>query len=170
MKKVITILTLCICFIQTNAQDFRPRGYMGFVEDLISYDVDNEQYSIGFATTHGYQFNPHIFVGAGVGVDYNYDKEKYYIPVYGDFRWNIISRRATPFIELKSGYGFGDIEGVYESAAIGCDVAITERFGIYAALGYTYQNAQSPYKKSYNSRYSSKKDFSSVSFKVGIHF
>lgn len=170
MKHLISIILLFACVTLTSAQGFRPKGYMGFVEDMTSYDVDNEQYSIGFATTHGYQFNPHIFVGAGIGVDYNYDKEKYYVPVYGNFRWNIITRRATPFIELRSGYGFGDIEGVYESAAIGCDVAITERFGIYAALGYTYQNAESPYKKSYYSRYSSKIDFSSVSFKVGIHF
>ena len=38
------------------------RGYRGFidVEEMGNFGI------INFSTTHGYQFNPHIFVGAGV--------------------------------------------------------------------------------------------------------
>ncbi len=37
-------------------------------------------------TTHGYQFNPYFFLGAGVGVNYHFNWSTVFIPVYADAR------------------------------------------------------------------------------------
>ena len=65
---------------QTLGSDFTPgkgpqRGYRGFVdlEYYLSVDEMSKDH-IGFSTTHGYQFKPWLFIGAGVGMRYIHKK------------------------------------------------------------------------------------------------
>ncbi|MBR4047250.1 MAG: hypothetical protein IKK07_02170 [Bacteroides sp.] len=67
MKVKVIATMLLILSLATNVMGQEGkynlgRGYRGFidVEEMGNFGI------INFSTTHGYQFNPHIFVGAGV--------------------------------------------------------------------------------------------------------
>ena len=65
---------------QTLGSDFTPgkgpqKGYRGFVDLEYYLSVDEmSKNHIGFSTTHGYQFKPWLFIGAGVGMRYIHKK------------------------------------------------------------------------------------------------
>ena len=92
------------------------RGYRGFVEAGVSYNVcsfDEDNTGVGFdiTTTHGYQFNKHLFLGVGTGVlgeNHKYDdcKMKYMIPLFADVKVYFTKTKARPFVELQVGYDF----------------------------------------------------------------
>lgn len=64
--KIITVAIILFSLVSNvmgqEAKYNLGRGYRGFidVEEMGNFGI------INFSTTHGYQFNPHIFVGAGV--------------------------------------------------------------------------------------------------------
>lgn len=65
VKVIATMLLLLSLATNVMGQEGKynlGRGYRGFidVEEMGNFGIVN------FSTTHGYQFNPHIFVGAGV--------------------------------------------------------------------------------------------------------
>ncbi|MBK9733234.1 MAG: hypothetical protein IPO83_18435 [Chitinophagaceae bacterium] len=60
--------------------------------------------SIGFTiqTIHGYRFNPHFLAGAGLAIDIiQYPMGQ----LFADGRWEILNRKATPFVFIDAGYG-----------------------------------------------------------------
>ena len=70
-NKFFALVALSLVFVTANARDYRTSGYMGFVEESTITDFDN--FYGGINTTHGYQFNQHIFAGAGAGIIMSYD-------------------------------------------------------------------------------------------------
>ncbi|MBO5380911.1 MAG: hypothetical protein J6A40_02310 [Bacteroides sp.] len=64
--KIVTVAIVLFSLVSNvmgqEAKYNLGRGYRGFidVEEMGNFGI------INFSTTHGYQFNPHIFVGAGV--------------------------------------------------------------------------------------------------------
>ena len=94
------------------------KGYRGIVD--VAYV--NKQISpvLGFSYTAGYQFNNQIYIGAGTGVDFNfnagpsyryvdYHNERYLtpsmvsIPLFAYFKANFINRRISPFFAMAAG-------------------------------------------------------------------
>ena len=64
-KVIATMLLLLSLATNVMGQDGKynlGRGYRGFVEVEKLWDLE----CLFLSTTHGYQFNPHIFAGAGV--------------------------------------------------------------------------------------------------------
>ena len=189
-NKFFALVALSLVFVTANARDYRTSGYMGFVEESTITDFDN--FYGGINTTHGYQFNQHIFAGAGAGIIMSYDNTSTVgVPIYADFRYTMLKSKVTPFFEGKIGYAAADIGGFYASPAIGVDIAFTEKFGLYVGLAYEHYGAKEKtvdeqywlwfYGTSYVSLsdlmhvnyyepWSSKKAFNTISLRVGIHF
>lgn len=108
--KYLIILLLFVFNLKIFAKD-PDKGYRGFVEwnmDFGSYDsyrhLNNaalEQYKAhyilyGISTTHGYQFNPHFFLGAGVWIQFG----------AGD----VLHRLELPiFLQSRTDWTFGKI-------------------------------------------------------------
>lgn len=108
--KYLTILLIFIFNLKIYAKDL-DKGYRGIVEwnmDFGSYDayrhLNNsalEQYKAhyilyGISTTHGYQFNPHFFLGAGVWIQFG----------AGD----VLHRLEIPiFLQSRTDWTFGKI-------------------------------------------------------------
>lgn len=71
MKKIAILLAATMAFaINSNAQSMQS-GYKGHVE--AGYSVGIGDYDFGrfeVNTTHGYQVNPYIFLGAGTGLHF----------------------------------------------------------------------------------------------------
>lgn len=128
------------------------RGYRGFVDFNVMEGFlvreggyDGHYSHAGLLTTHGYQFNPRVFVGAGFGVLWQTDDGQgsdfdCIVPVYSAFRCDFLARKVSPFVDVRLG-GFAntssctDFYGFYMSLAVGVRV---RRFN--ASLGYEHLN------------------------------
>lgn len=121
-------------------------GYRGFVNIHYLGGNDGVYYGwndngIGISTTHGYQINKHVFVGAGVGVQYHgmqYFESGVSVPFYADFRFDIGNSSVTPFIEAKAGYSASTFSGVYLSPTFGVRIP-AKAVGINIMVGYSAQ-------------------------------
>lgn len=122
MKKIIVFIV--IIFSSVCAYSQITKGYRGFVdlngEALFQKKYSNDRdivYSLsGFSTTHGYQFNGHFFVGAGLGIDfitYNFQSSSfaidYSIFVSGRTDWTI--GKVPLFADLRLGTFVKTIRG-----------------------------------------------------------
>lgn len=143
---VVCMATAIVCSAQT--------GYKGSVEigtDL-SFDTSrqfknrNHNASFTIGTVHGFQFNNHFFVGAGV--EYNANKTDY-LPIFGDIRLNLVMGKWRPFLDIRVGGEAisGDTQGAYFNPSIGAVYPLNSVFGLYMSLGYTNQ-AGAKYKSS----------------------
>lgn len=122
MRKIFVIITiLLVGFAQLHAGGRDPqRGYRGFVEveslfypnlGFLSGDGGDSDLWIGASTTHGYQLNPHLFVGAGMSClwvvndsDCRTDSPRVkYLPLFADIRTDWRFGRFTPFADLRMG-------------------------------------------------------------------
>lgn len=90
------------------------RGYRGFAEVGGSFYTDQPEYYYGFdiTTTHGYQINRWLFLGAGIGLqsyklhEYSPEKTKTQLtlPLYADIRTYFMRTAVKPFAEMQIGY------------------------------------------------------------------
>lgn len=131
-------------------------GYHGFVD--LGYTFGIGDYEFGrfeINSTHGYQFNSHLFVGVGLGLhfmpEYNtpamnialdHRKKQVDVPVYGNVKWTIINKKVTPFIDGKIGHYVTHRGGLYASIAIGCRISVYNSQGINFSVGYSHENLE----------------------------
>ena len=151
---ICAILFASTAFAQTN-KAFK-KGYHGSVElgfgtvngqmkegyiksntEVSPSDHDQPGEMVRLATVHGYSLGNGVFLGAGLGWDFELVDSAQYANVFADVKYNIKDASASPFVEGRAGYRFCtnaprfDTEGVFVSAAAGVD------FGRFAArLGY----------------------------------
>ncbi len=148
------------------------RGYKAFIGAAIVGGTDDYgRDRLEFSTIHGYQFNSHIFLGAGMGVNYyTTDNSDISMPVFGAFRVNILNSRITPFIGLRMGYSFFDMEGVYFSSEVGCRFGLRSNNAINISLGFENQLYEDKYEISSLYSYSSTEDCCGLALKVAWEF
>ena len=145
-------------------------GYKGFID--LGYTIgagDFGEGRISFMTTHGYQINSYFFAGIGTGVNYFHKSEAWGIPIYADFRGNLMNNGISPFIDFKIGYSVVDAEGFFLSPSVGCRFAIGEKSGLNISVGYEMQKAKWEVSTKYFS-YSGNENCGGVVLKVGIDF
>lgn len=90
------------------------RGYRGFAEVGGSFYTDQPDNNYGFdlTTTHGYQINRWLFLGAGIGLQsykiYEYtprnSKTQLTLPLYADIKTYFTRTAVKPFAEMQIGY------------------------------------------------------------------
>lgn len=170
------------------------KGYHGFIEGGYAVNLGGTV-SVNWAeinTIHGYQATPNLFVGAGVGFHFmpgvkagvidgtpHWKRDsKMEIPVFADFRWTILNKKVTPFVDLRLGHNTSNGSGMYSSLGAGCRYALKNKQSLYAMLSYTSHKLtfeESYLKTGGNSSYSwAYKDFketqSAISIKIGFEF
>ena len=83
MRKIFFTAIMAFATLTANAQLMRT-------EELETY-----------STTHGYQFNPNVFLGGGMKFQYhsfdNFDNT-YSMPFYADFMVNMTDSKISPFL------------------------------------------------------------------------
>lgn len=145
MKKIISVLILSIVSISAFGRQ-PERGYRGFAE--VEYDAGKAYYfsngegrdvydgfaMFGIATTHGYQFNNHIFVGGGAAIILNGGTGM--IPLYADIRYDNQWGKFTPFADLKTGYDLPN-ESLYFSPTVGYRFNWGRKVNLNLGLGMT---------------------------------
>lgn len=156
------LLIAAIATVAFNASSRQPeRGYRGFVEWSNRYASHSNvkwggytwsytEYFTGLSTSHGYQFNPWIFVGAGIDYEidhkdlpqlYFYDyKLSFFLQGRTDLRFGIF----TPFADVRIGYNANASQDgkLYFSPSIGYRFDWGRKVGINVGVGYTLDTSR----------------------------
>lgn len=93
------------------------------------YGSQYAETSVGFTvqTIHGYRFNPHLLAGAGLAIDIIQQPMG---QLFADVRWEILKRKATPFVFGDAGYGIPLSKGINDD-----NTQTTNKGGITAGAG-----------------------------------
>lgn len=143
------------------------RGYKGFADFGGGFGVNYWAGGfVGLATSHGYQFNPYIFLGAGVGFNYDFGNKSIFIPVFADFRYNVLNSNITPIFGTKIGYSVYDGQGVFFNPSIGCRFGLSKSFALNLTFNYGLQTEK--WWDYYG--YSETILLHTIGFKLGIEF
>lgn len=140
-------------------------GYRGFTDLSYTFGVHHSFDRVGIITSHGYQFAPQLFAGAGVGFNYDYNNSNCGLPVFAHFRCDILENEITPYVDLRVGYSFLDIKGFYLNPSVGCRFELNDNLGLNVGIGYSLQ------MMSYSSwYYHEKENCGGIDLRVGIDF
>ena len=90
-------------------------------------------------TSGGYQINPYLYLGVGLGWNYYTDADASMMPFYGNVRAYIpIENAIHPYIDIKPGYSIGltnsEDKGFYIGATAGIEVS-----NFTVGIGYSSQ-------------------------------
>lgn len=145
MKKKLVLALLAGSLGLAHAQ----KGYKGFVEGGFTAGLGNwNLHRLEVLTSHGYEFSPYFFAGAGTGLQYYTLPESFLLPLYADFRSTLLpGRKVSPTIGLKLGYSFNVSDevtpmGLFASPAVGVRCAVRSRNAVRFELGYAVQQGE----------------------------
>lgn len=152
-------------------------GYRGIVETGFALGVgDFAADRITLNSVHGYQFNPHFFAGLGTGARYYYDSSSFVVPVFADFRVNLLDRKTSPYLAVGIGYSFdanSNFEGfgLLVNPSVGISFAVSKKSVMHVGAGYELQRAKAYYYDYYSGHsWSSNESMSAISINIGISF
>lgn len=152
----------------SNRDKALKSGYRGFVDFGYIFGGFSR---IELLTTHGYQFNPYIFAGVGVGLNYISDVEDFVVPIFADVRGTFLKGNITPFVDLKIGYSVADMEGFYMEPSVGCRFEMGRNLGLNISLAYTLQKySYSGWNDYYEDSNGGSGNAGGISLKVGLDF
>lgn len=185
MKRIILCVLVALMTLSASAQQWGPsaygnkfghgsssdgalsKGYRGMVEMAHGFGWGQFIYAFEYSTTHGYQFNPYLYLGGVVSLgrgEYNrgYYRGYYYtIPalnfsIGSDFRVYMSKGRLTPFAGLQFGFDLcGDNAFILLKGQLGLRYALKNNWG----LNFGVQVGPSCYF-----------DYGEVLFKLGVEF
>lgn len=152
MKRILfastAILLTAICSFARQPE----RGYRGFADwtNRINHHSDiywsKTYYNPGISTSHGYQFNPWLFAGAGIDItlsDIGYLKHHAYsldnrvLSIFAEGRTDLQFGKFTPFTDIRLGWNACETGTVYFSPTIGYRFNWGRKVGINVGIGYT---------------------------------
>ncbi len=135
--------------VNAYSSAWRKKGYRGYVNLGGGYNLSEETGLCSVSTTHGYQFNPYIFLGAGVNYQYTelfqfgltgygYGNKVYdchCIQAYADFKAYMSKADFAPFADVKLGSStdMGYDTSVFFGAGLGFGIK-----GFELAFNYNY--------------------------------
>ncbi len=130
---------------------FSPRafikGYRGYFDFGYTFKAGNHSgQHFAISTTHGYQFNPHFFLGMGVATNFfkygDYEGDKTTIPLYANARVNLLNSNITPYFDMKLGHSFLSGDFIFFNPSVGVSFAMGRKLGMYLSLGYSMQRIE----------------------------
>lgn len=156
MKKFCLFVALLSTILCAKAQNISKNCYRGYVD--AGYSVGIGDYDFGrfeVNTSHGYQFNPYLFIGAGTGLHFmssyktkdmdiplDIRDSKVDIPVFANIRCNLLKKKVSPFVDIKGGTYVTNDGGLYVNASAGCRISINEKQAINLSVGYAIEKLQ----------------------------
>jgi len=168
------------------------KGYHGMLD--LGYSIGCGSYTFNrfeINTTHGYQFNPYVFLGGGIGfhfmsqyninekqlISFNYRYHYIDLPIFADAKFTLINGTITPFVDAKAGFFITHGGGTYINGSVGCRFAVWGRQAFNISIGYTYENLQFDTYKGFVSQQNiaklvnnKKKATFAISLRIGYEF
>lgn len=140
-------------------------GFNAFVDGGFAFGVGDYGHDrVEFTGSIGYQFNPYVYLGGGLGMSiYTGKGSTILLPFFANARFNFTTRSIAPFLDLKLGYSVGDANGLYFSPMVGCRFATRGSSAFYVGLAYLSQGIDVKHTKySYTT--------GALGFKLGYEF
>lgn len=141
MKKIFLLIAFATAANFLSAKQ-PQKGYRGFIEwsnNVTSYKYDDQISMTGFytggSTSHGYQFNPNFYLGAGFSIEHSSKFAQTLLPVFVDARTDQKFGYFTPFGDLRIGYSLNSGGGLYFSPTLGYRFNWGRKAGINLGLG-----------------------------------
>lgn len=129
-------------FLRLNNNLGNKTGYKGFVD--LGYTIGVGDWAVDrleISTSHGYQFNPYLYAGAGVAANYYLDAEVFGLPIFAHVRGNILDNSISPYVDFRIGYSpLKDVLGLYMAPSVGCKI-----YSFNVSLGYVMQKVTDDY-------------------------
>lgn len=165
MKRIIYFITVLLTFSPTMVFGEEVRkGYRGFVDatfDATSFKVaDDYHYTssglelngvhregfvcAGIATSHGYQFNPHIFVGLGVLGYYSQILNAALLGTFLHVRTDQTFGKFTPYAEVRTGLKTNFTGAFFITPAIGYRFNFGHKTNFNVGVGINLQYRPDP--------------------------
>lgn len=151
-------------------------GYEGFADVSLLATMTGES-AVSVSTTHGYAFNPWLFIGGGVACDIY--REALFTPVYAAARFTFRDSGLSPYADVRVGFSPGKKDdslwamGAYFTPALGVRFALVGRCALNVGVAYVLQSQSTDY--SYDDGY--KRYFGTsvtlhhaLSLRVGVAF
>ena len=131
--------------IRTDVKGYRGSVEVGTIVNFKASGIPIDKGAFSITTSHGYQFNPHLFLGAGIGLDYHAAGGRLFMPLFADVRANFLNRDITPFWGVKIGYAVGSKAsevvnpGIYFNPTFGVRFILNRQSAMNIAFGYNLQ-------------------------------
>ena len=170
MKKILLMIAVAFASLTASAQNIAGGCYRGFAD--AGYTIGIGDYNMGrfeINTSHGYQINPFLYLGAGLGLHFMPEYEtpdmdialdrresKVDIPVFANVKFNMGKGKSVPFIDGKVGTYVTNNGGVYLNVSAGFRIATNERQAVNISAGYTREELEFETFDSFYSRYGMK--------------
>lgn len=191
------LLMLCLIALTTGSI-FAQKGYEKSIEVGTTIGVgDYSNNTFGISMINGYRFNNHLFAGVGVGFGYSnalngvdikdgvtteYRTDAYLIPLYANFKANLITGKISPFFLVNIGYTFDvnqylkDSPGFMLEPAFGIDFNMDNKKTIYLLAGFNLQHSEYSYTRNVGTTTDNwdierrSEMLKAISLKVGLRF
>jgi hypothetical protein len=127
-----------------------------------------EVLSFGFRSVNGYQFNEHLTLGLGVGIDVNNNVN---LPITFDVRATLLKGKISPVFTTNIGYAIGLFKtqgGLVLNPQIGIKNNISNNMAYFFNFGYKFQT-QHTELSSYG-LYSTKRFYHLMTISTGFTF
>ena len=148
--------------------EYKKKGYRAFIEPGFGFGLEDDRDGLIFVqTSHGYQFNPYFYFGGGMGLNIYFDNSPR-VPVFANFRVNILNKRTTPFVDLKVGVALFD--GFYFSPTIGVSRKLGRKVILSFGASYMMQMTDGEYDDDYYYRNYGSQIIGSIAFRSSISF
>jgi len=154
MKKILVAVVALMATLNLSAQNTSANCYRGFAD--VAYSVGIGDYDFGrieINTSHGYQFNPYFYLGAGVGFHFmsEYEtkdmeipldvrKSMVDIPIFANARANFSKGKIAPFVDLRAGVYVTNSGGLYLNPSAGVRIAINNKQAVDVSVGYSLEH------------------------------
>lgn len=138
--KKLGVIIIILTFVAESYAQSKGSGYRGFFEIDYTIGINGWEKKIpALQTSHGYQFNPWLYTGLGMALDWVTNSSRHDSSManfFVDIRSDLIRRKVCPFVDLKVGYTLLGADGLYVNPNIGCRITLTHRNGVNISAGY----------------------------------
>ena len=160
MRRIVFVIIMILTLMpDTLFGSEVSKGYRGFVDatfDATSFKIADDYHhdssglvltgvhregfvSAGIATSHGYQFNPHLYVGLGLLGYYSQIDTAVLIGTFLHVRTDQTFGRYTPYAEVRTGLKTDGIGAFFVTPAIGYRFNFGHKTNLNVGIGLNLQ-------------------------------
>ena len=135
---ILMIAASCGLMAQEESTIKIPSGYQGSIDHGTSFRLwDGTRTVTAFSTTHGFFFNPHTYIGVGVGLEGGNDY--FAMPVYTTLKYVFtVGKSVSPAAQVRVGSYLSDASGAYGDVALGLRFASKRDFAVNVLISGSF--------------------------------
>lgn len=139
---------------------------MGFLKGIGNYEGLSKN-KLKLNIILGYQINPYFSIGLGTGLRYFLAEQGTLVPLFADFRTNLLDKKVSPYLSLGVGYTFdlkNNLEGVgfLLNPNLGVSIKTSDKHTLNFGIGYE-MHLMDEYAPFYE-------EFGTISIVIGVKF